>query len=599
MNGKFSNVKKVLAMLVCTFMVIQCAALCVFAYDIDPEAVVFVRPEVVLVTANQIGKNYIYVDVVTENSNNDQPVVAYLATEGGGLVTVGYSPIGSNFAKIKLGVPDSAPTGDYTIAVALNRAEDVVLSSVRYVGVEDVDGFFEAVNLTDAEAVKAKLDNHYEAFSVVESTKDVKLEGDDYRELSENGKTELANLIANGVNGKYSALKGQYNAENAEDFVKEAYIVAAYSKGGFTDKELAEIIYNYSNTIGFDAEDTNLYAKIQNRDTLVKVTKTMADTVLKAEEIAATLEKAVCVQIVNETHWLNLVNVVADNNDLFGVRQSQIDKLKSKKSLREAFCKKFKGTYYSIDEIRDAWAEAYEEAVKEAGSESGGGSGSGGGTVTTKGTVVTNKVSTQITDSQNNYDPNVEILDYYKDVAGTNYSWTSEAVLNLTKAGIVSGYGDKMFAPGNSLTRAEFTKMVVNTFGLADITATCSFTDVDSNAWYYIYIASAEKYNLAQGYGNGLFGVNDPITRQDAITLIYRAAQAKGISTEHFRKSAADLVDSNTIAPYAYTAVEQLYNTGVYLDCTNPASVNTFEPARYATRGYVAVILYRLYTYMN
>lgn len=598
MNGKFSNVKKVLAMLVCTFMVVQCAALCVFAYDIDSEAEVFVRPEVVLITANQIGKNYIYVDVVTENSNNDQPIVAYLVADGGRLVTVGYSPIGSNSAQIKLGVPDSAPTDDYTIVVALNRAEDVALSSVYYVGVEDVDGFFEAVNLTDVEQVKAKLDNHYEAFSVVESTKDVKLEGNDYQELSENGKMEFATLIANGVNGKYSDGKGGYNAENAEDFVKEAYVVAAYNEGGFTNKELAEIIYNYSNTIGFDAEDTNLYAKIQNKDTLVKVTKTMTSTVLKAEEIASTLEQAVCVQIVNETHWLNLVNVVADNNNLFGVRQSQIDKLKSKKSLREAFCKKFKGTYYSVDEIRDAWTEAYEEAVKESSSETGGGGG-GGGTTTTKDTVITNTVSTQITDSQNNYDPNVEILDYYNDVAGTSYSWTSEAVLNLTKAGIVSGYGDKMFAPGNSLTRAEFTKMVVNTFGLADITATCSFTDVDPNAWYYIYIASAEKYNLAQGYGNGLFGVNDPITRQDAITLIYRAAQAKGISTEHFRKSAADLLDKNDIDAYAYPAVEALYNTGVYLDSTNPASVNTFEPKRYATRGYVSVILYRLYTYMN
>lgn len=597
MNSKFSNVKKVLAVLTCAVVLLQCAGIGVFAADISPEAVVYVRPEVTGISSNQIGMNYIYVDVEV-TAENDQPVIAYLVDNAGEMVTLGYAPVNAGAATVKLGVPDSAPTGNYTVVVALNKAEDVVKSKVFYVGVEDVIGLFEAINMKDVElsVIKEKLDAHYEALSVIESTKDEKLTGDLYEDLSDEAKEAFAQFILDGVNGKYSEGKGEYDAENCEAFVKEAYVLAAYNAGDFTEAEMAEILYAFSDTIGFNAEDENLYAKIQNKDTFVKIAKTTDSEVNNSEELAAVLESAVCVQIVNETHWLNLVEVVATNNDLFDVDEEQIEKLRRNKKLREYFCEFFNATYYSVEEIQVAWDDAYKAAKKKADKASGGGGGGGGGADTSV-SVSTNYVSTQITDKENNYDPNVEILDYYTDMAG--YQWTSEAVLNLTKAGIVSGYGDKTFAPGASLTRAEFTKMLVNVFGLADITATSSFTDVDKNAWYHIYIASAEKYGLAQGYGNGLFGVNDPITRQDAITLIYRAAQAKGVDITGYYKSAQALVDKNSIAPYAINAVEALFNTGVYLDTTDPTSVNMFEPTRNASRGYVAVILNQVYIYLN
>ena len=138
-------------------------------------------------------------------------------------------------------------------------------------------------------------------------------------------------------------------------------------------------------------------------------------------------------------------------------------------------------------------------------------------------------------------------------------------------------------------------KMVVNVFGLADITATTTFTDVDKDAWYYIYVASAEKHGIAQGYGNGLFGVNDPVTRQDAITIVYRAAQLKGISLGKFGASTDVFSDKGEIAEYAAPAVAALYHTGVYLD----SSEDVFAPTKNASRAYLAVILNQIYMYMN
>ncbi len=600
MNG--NKMTKVLAAVVCAFMLIQCAALGAFAADISPEAVVYTRPEVTSAVANQVGMNYVYVDVVTENCDNDQTVMAYLLDTTGDLVGVGYSPVGSNRAEVKIGAPDSADTGMYTIIVVLNKAADVFESEVFYIGVEDVTGFFEAVNMTDVEAsaVKEKIDAHYDALSVIECTEDadgnivLKLTGEDYENLKDDAKELFAQLILNGVNGKFSAGKGQYTAENAEDFIKEAYIVAAYNADGISNEDMAALLYKFESVIGFDAEDENLYGKIENTDTLAQVVKTIDAEVENVEELKIALEQAAAVQIVNETHWANLVTAVSNNNDLFQVDEDEIEKLLKTKKLRNLFCEEFKGTYYSVEEIQEAWDDAYDTAkdkYEDSKSSSGGGGSTGGGRVTG------NLVSTPIDNSENNKDPNVKVEDYYNDIGA--YSWASDAILNLTKNGIVSGYGDMTFRPANSVTRAEFMKMVVNVFGLADITATSTFADVDKDAWYYIYVASAEKLGIAQGYGNGLFGVNDPVTRQDAITIVYRAAQIKGLSVNKFSASIDKFVDKGDIAAYAVEAVSALHNAGVYLDASDPARVDVFEPTRNASRAYLAVILNQLYMFMN
>lgn len=604
MNG--NKMIRLIAVAVCALMLIQCTAIGALAADIAPEAVVYVRPEVTGVVANQVGNNYVYVDIVTENSDNDQTVMVYMLDATGNLVTVGYAPVGSNKAEVKLGAPDSAETGTYTLITALNKAADVFESEVFYIGVEDVNGFFETINLTDVEAsvVKEKLDSSYNALSVIECTEDengnviLKLTGEDYEALTDGesgAKALFAELVLNGVNGKYSAGKGGYTAENSEDFVKEAYLVAAYNADGISDEEMAEILYKFESVIGFDAEDENLYGKIQNTDTLAKVVKTIAPTVANVEELAAALEKAAAVQIVNETHWLNLVNVISENNDIFQVDEEELEELLETKKLRTLFCEEFQDTYYSVEEIQEAWEDAYkaaEKAYKKATSGNGGGSGS-----TVGGVVKTSEVSTQLSQDENNKDPNVEIKDYYTDVAGTSFDWASDAILNLSKNQILLGYGDKTFGPEKSVTRAEFMKMIINVLGMADVTATCSFTDVDPNAWYYIYVASAEKLGLAQGYGNGLFGVNDTVTRQDAITVIYRAAKLKGLSLDAFKASSSVFTDRSEIASYAVEAVDSLYNAGVYLDTSAP--LQKFEPTKNASRAYLAYVLDKIYRYMK
>ncbi len=601
MNG--NKMTRLLAVLICAFMLIQCTAISSLAADIAPEAVVYIRPEVTDAVAHQVGTNYVYVDVVTENSDNDQTIMVYMKDGADNWVTVGYAPVGGNKAEVKLGASDAVATGTYSLEVALNKAADVFTTEIFYIGTGDVEGFFEAVNMTEGD-VLAKLEAHYNALSVIEFEEDedgniiLKLTGKDYEKLTDDAKAAFAELILNGVNGEYLPGKGSYNAENSEDFIKEAYLIAAYNTEENAGKDLTELIYRFDSVVGFDSEDAALYGKIQNPGILAKVLKTVDEEVESIDELRVALEKAAAIQIVNETSWLSLVNVVKANNEIFGVDEDEIEELEDTKKLRNLFCEKFQGTYYSIEEIQEAWEEAYKAAEKEykASQKDKGSSGGPSGPSTV---VKTAEVNTQISQDENQKDPNVEIKDYYTDVADTKYYWASDAILNLTKNQIVTGYGDKTFGPERSVTRAEFMKMVINVFGLADITAVSSFADVDPNAWYYIYVASAEKLGIAQGYGNGLFGINDPVTRQDAITIVYRAAKGKGLSLDKFTASTDKFVDKAEIAPYALEAVSALHNAGVYLDATDQNRIDTFEPTKNASRAYLAVILDQIYRYMK
>ncbi len=593
MNGKF--IKKFMAASLGAFVAFQSAA--AMAAEISPEAVVFERPEIEKIECRQIGKNYVYVDVTTVNADNDSPVMVYLIDESGEMKTIGYYMIASNQTTVTLGVPNDVSTGAYEAVVALGNAGLMKKAVVNYVGTTDVDGFFKVLNCeegTDAEAVAKELKEYYPAISVVKySDSETALSGSDYEKLSEAQKAEFASLIANKVNGSIDPAE-TYNETNSERYIKEAYLLALYNAEGSTDKELADAVYKFGVV---DSE-------VENKSMLVKIAKNMAPTVkhMSDEEnpengLAQVLKNATAVELVNEGYWANLVTIVSKNNDVFGVSEAEIEELLDSKNLRSDFCEKLQGQYMSVEDVKDAWDEAYKYAQKK-NSSSGNSSSSSSSSSDEKEDKKPNKTSQTtgipIADNTDFLGVKPVITDYYTDI-DKDYYWCADAVLNLTVNNIVSGYGDKTFGPSKNLTRAEFMKMLVNVCGLADVTAKSSFTDVKEGEWYYVYVASAEKLGLAQGYGNGLFGVNDPITREDAVTLAYRAASLKGIDIRIFNVGTIPCVDANEISPYAVEAMKALYNAGVFLDSKDVMSLKYVEPKAYASRAYVSVILNELY----
>ncbi|MBK5252175.1 MAG: S-layer homology domain-containing protein [Peptostreptococcaceae bacterium] len=109
-----------------------------------------------------------------------------------------------------------------------------------------------------------------------------------------------------------------------------------------------------------------------------------------------------------------------------------------------------------------------------------------------------------------------------KDVVGTDYD---EAVTRLGALGILQGYPDGSFKPDNTITRAEFAAVVVRSLGLENAAAmkgTTSFTDVPADNWASGYINIADGLEIIKGYGNGMYGPSDPVTYEQAVTMIMR-----------------------------------------------------------------------------
>jgi len=109
----------------------------------------------------------------------------------------------------------------------------------------------------------------------------------------------------------------------------------------------------------------------------------------------------------------------------------------------------------------------------------------------------------------------------YTDVVET---WYTESVRYVTENGLMTGFGDGKFGPGEELTRAQLAQVLYNREGQPDVTVENAFTDVADGAWYSSAVTWAAGNDIVSGYGNGKFGPNDPITREQLAAILWRYA---------------------------------------------------------------------------
>ncbi len=102
--------------------------------------------------------------------------------------------------------------------------------------------------------------------------------------------------------------------------------------------------------------------------------------------------------------------------------------------------------------------------------------------------------------------------------------WYHEAVDYVLRNELMVGYGGGLFGPNNALSRAQLAQILYNQEGKPAITGSCSFSDVTSGAWYANAITWAAAKNIVNGYGDERFGVNDNITREQLAVMLWRYA---------------------------------------------------------------------------
>ena len=115
----------------------------------------------------------------------------------------------------------------------------------------------------------------------------------------------------------------------------------------------------------------------------------------------------------------------------------------------------------------------------------------------------------------------------YSDVPGNK--WYNNAISTLSNMGIICGYPDGTFRPDAPITRAELTKIAASFFSDPRVAATYDgrFSDVHGAEWYISYLMTALEEGLIEGYPDGSFRPNRPITRAETCTIVNRTLGRK------------------------------------------------------------------------
>jgi hypothetical protein len=108
----------------------------------------------------------------------------------------------------------------------------------------------------------------------------------------------------------------------------------------------------------------------------------------------------------------------------------------------------------------------------------------------------------------------------FTDVKDTD--WFYDEVEYVSARGMMAGTSDTTFAPADSWQRAQFVTALWRLDGEKKASKAADFTDVEAGQWYSEAIAWAAENKIVEGYGYGTFGTNDPITREQIVTILFR-----------------------------------------------------------------------------
>lgn len=240
-------------------------------------------------------------------------------------------------------------------------------------------------------------------------------------------------------------------------------------------------------------------------------------------------------------------------------------------------------TYKTSDELKKAFYDEvsnqqYNETPKNQGGSSGGG---GGGGVSASGSYDNTPIVPTPTPDTTVPTPAVSTFDDMKD------HWATDAVEALKAKGIVNGVGDNLFAPERELTRAEFAKMIAESFFASAQAGTASFADVASDSWYASYVSKLASLGIVNGTDSEHFSPDLGVTREAAAVIMHRTAKLVGVSLSPVRGNAAF---ADTISDYAKDAVAELYSAGLI----NGLGTDTFSAYTKLTRAQAAQLVYNM-----
>ncbi|MGI6361706.1 MAG: S-layer homology domain-containing protein [Bacillota bacterium] len=173
--------------------------------------------------------------------------------------------------------------------------------------------------------------------------------------------------------------------------------------------------------------------------------------------------------------------------------------------------------------------------------------------------------------------------------------WAKKYISFAKARKIVNGYGNGIFGAKDSVTRGQFLKILCESLDdlPLDKSFGLDFSDVKKDQWFYKYVAWASANNIIKGFPDGSFKPNEKISREQMAVILDRFTEAVNIDII-LGQQASTFKDQHKFSDYARTSIQKMQQAG-FLEGRGD---NLFAPQGYTTRGEAAKISYTLIEYM-
>ena len=165
--------------------------------------------------------------------------------------------------------------------------------------------------------------------------------------------------------------------------------------------------------------------------------------------------------------------------------------------------------------------------------------------------------------------------------------WFYDAVVYAYENGLMAGTGEATFSPSGTTTRGQIVTILWRLAGSPQVDYLMDFSDVDPAAWYGEAVRWASSLGIASGYGDGRFGPDDPITREQLAVMLYQYAWNMGYDLTGGGMALREYGNYDRISGWALEALDWAVNAGIISGTGDSA----LSPQGRATRAQTAVML--------
>ena len=180
------------------------------------------------------------------------------------------------------------------------------------------------------------------------------------------------------------------------------------------------------------------------------------------------------------------------------------------------------------------------------------------------------------------------VLNFFYDVPNDAYYY--EAVKWAAENGITGGVGNSLFAPNQPCTRAQIVTFLWRAAGSPVVNYLMPVSVVDEGAEYAEAVRWAASTGIVTGLTETTFGANGVCTRAQVVTMLYRFAKAQGKDTTQGGMAIREFDDFDSVPAYALEAMDWAVNTGVF-----KGDNNRLLPQNACTRAQIVTLLRRAF----